>query len=235
MPITLLDIILLLVMLISGLLAMIRGFMRVSVAAVCCITAQLLTITISFSALLPIAKQYFANDYIATGAVLTVIGVIFFVTLLAILVIAARLSHKILDHRIGPLDRMLGCILGLARGLLIVVATYTAFVWLVPANAHPDWIRDAKSSVILRETGQWLMSANFQALDNLSFAQFSFSILGGVLFAITIDFWAVYIRLAGYGPLQLGSLQLGSRGGLVTADGLTDRMFERRSEPESDQ
>jgi membrane protein required for colicin V production len=64
----------------------------------------------------------------------------------------------ILDSRIGALDRTLGFLFGLARGLLIVVVAFLFFSWLVPDKQRPDWITTAKSRTVLDGTGQWLMS-----------------------------------------------------------------------------
>ena len=66
MPITLLDVILLLVMLISGLLAMIRGFMREVLSIAAWIIAALVTLY-GFPRLLPVAKGYFSSNVVATG------------------------------------------------------------------------------------------------------------------------------------------------------------------------
>ena len=45
----------------------------------------------------------------------------------------------ILDSRIGALDRTLGFLFGLGRGLIIVVVAFLFFAWLVPADKQPDW------------------------------------------------------------------------------------------------
>ena len=60
MPITLLDIVLIVVMLISGLLAMVRGFMREVLSIIAWILAAGATLY-AYSKLLPLAKQYFNN------------------------------------------------------------------------------------------------------------------------------------------------------------------------------
>jgi membrane protein required for colicin V production len=154
MPITLLDIILLLVMLISGLLAMIRGFMREVLSIGAWIIAALVTLY-GYSRLLPVAKSYFNSDMVAAGA--TVAG-IFLITLLIVSVITVRISDMILDSRVGALDRTLGFLFGLGRGLIIVVVAFLFFAWLVPDRSQPQWVRDAKSRVVLQSTGQWLIS-----------------------------------------------------------------------------
>jgi membrane protein required for colicin V production len=154
MPITLLDIILLLVMLVSGLLAMIRGFMREILSIGSWGVAALVTLY-SYPRVLPLAKQYFASDSVAAAVSA---GGIFLGTLLIVSIITARLSDMILDSRVGALDRTLGFLFGLARGLVIVVVAFLFFAWLVPDRSQPEWVRSAKSKLVLQNTGQWLMS-----------------------------------------------------------------------------
>jgi membrane protein required for colicin V production len=154
MPITLLDIILLAVMLISGLLAMIRGFMREILSIAAWIAAALATLYF-FNRLVPYAQQYFNNDIVAKAAV---IGGVFLGTLLIVSVITVRISDMILDSRIGALDRTLGFLFGLARGLIIVVVAFLFFDWLVPQKSQPGWVTGAKSRVVLASTGDWLKS-----------------------------------------------------------------------------
>src|SRR6266540_2242465 len=69
MPITILDIILLGVMLVSALLAMIRGFMREILSIASWVIAALVTLY-AYSKLLPFAKSYFNNDIVAAAVVI---------------------------------------------------------------------------------------------------------------------------------------------------------------------
>jgi membrane protein required for colicin V production len=154
MPITLLDIVLIAVMLISGLLAMVRGFMREVLSIIAWILAAGATLY-AYSKLLPLAKQYFNNDIVAAVAV---IGGVFLLTLLIVSILTVRISDMVLDSRVGALDRTLGFLFGLARGLVIVVVAFMFFNWLVPDRSQPEWVRTAKSKVVLTGTGQWLMS-----------------------------------------------------------------------------
>jgi membrane protein required for colicin V production len=68
MPITLLDIILIGVMLISALLAMIRGFMR-EVLSIAAWVDRSGGHAYSYTKLLPFAKTYFNNDIVAAAVV----------------------------------------------------------------------------------------------------------------------------------------------------------------------
>jgi membrane protein required for colicin V production len=154
MPITLLDIILLAIMLVSALLAMVRGFMREVLSIASWGAAALLTVY-AYPRLLPMAKQYINHDIAAS---VVVIAGVFLGTLLIVSVITIKISDMILDSRIGALDRTLGFLFGLARGLVIVVVAFVFFDWLVPAKSQPGWVRDAKSKVVLKGTGDWLVS-----------------------------------------------------------------------------
>src|SRR5438045_971388 len=96
-----------------------------------------------------------ASETIATIALVagTFIG-----TLIVVSVITVRISDMILDSRIGALDRTLGFLFGLARGLLIVVVAYEFFIWLVPEKQRPDWVQQAKVRRVLQGSGGWLSS-----------------------------------------------------------------------------
>jgi membrane protein required for colicin V production len=154
MPITWLDMILIGVMLISALLAMIRGFMREVLSIAAWVIAAIVTLY-SYAKLLPFAKTYFNNDIVATAVV---VGGTFVLTLLVVSVITVRFSDMVLDSRVGALDRTMGFLFGLGRGLIIVVVAFLFFAWLVPERSQPEWVRSAKSRVVLQGTGDWLIS-----------------------------------------------------------------------------
>src|SRR5216110_856642 len=162
MPIAILDLVLLAVMLISGLLAMVRGFMR-EILSIAAWGAAALATLYSFSRLLPTAKTYFNNDTVAS---IVVVAGVFVGTLIVVSVLTVRVSDMILDSRIGALDRTLGFLFGLGRGLIIVVVAFLFFSWLVPANKQPEGVRNAKSRVVLQGTGEWLQALLPQDMDN---------------------------------------------------------------------
>jgi len=155
MPITLLDILLLVVMLISGLLAMIRGFMR-EVLSIAAWAISAIAAIYFAGRLAPIVK---ANVNVGdTPANAIAAAAVFLLVLLLVSIITVRISDMILDSRVGALDRTLGFLFGLGRGLIIVVVAFLFFAWLVPDRSQPDWVKSAKSRLVLQSTGQWLMS-----------------------------------------------------------------------------
>src|SRR5262245_41973253 len=158
-----LDIFLIVVMLISGLLAMVRGFMREVLSIVAWVAAAVAALY-SVPKLLPYATQYLAgwNEWVVRGIVA---GGVFLATLIIVSIFTVRLSDKILDSRIGALDRSLGFMFGLARGLIIVVVAFVFFNWLVPQKSQPEAIKSARSRVVLQGTGDWLKGLLPENLD----------------------------------------------------------------------
>jgi membrane protein required for colicin V production len=154
MPITLLDIVLIVVMLISGLLAMVRGFMREILSIIAWALAAVAGLYGALKLATP-AKAYFGN--LPDSAVVAGVALgCFLLTLIVVSVITVRISDMVLDSRVGALDRTLGFLFGLARGLFIVVVAFVFFNWLVPDKSQPNWVKSAKSLVVLKATGEKL-------------------------------------------------------------------------------
>ena len=154
MPFSWLDIILAAIMLISGFLAMLRGLTREVLSILSWALAALATLYF-FPKYQAQARVYIEPALLA-DAVLA--GGIFLVVLIIVSLITVRISDGVLDSRIGALDRTLGFVFGLARGLVLVVIAYLFFTWLVPEDTQPEWIRTARSLPILKQTGAGIVS-----------------------------------------------------------------------------
>jgi membrane protein required for colicin V production len=153
MPVSVLDLVVIGVVLISALLAAVRGFTREVLAIVAWVSAAAAAWFLHKAAL-PYAEQYIANKTIALVAV---IGGIFILTLIVVSIITVKISDLILDSRIGALDRTLGFAFGAARGLLLCVIGWIFFSWL-SSGKMPEWAANAKSRPMLQSTGDSLQS-----------------------------------------------------------------------------
>lgn len=154
MPITMLDGILLVIMLISAVLAMIRGFVR-EVLSIASWIAAAVAAFLLYGKVLPYAKQYISHDLVALGVSA---AAVFIVTLLIVSYITMRISDFVLDSRIGALDRTLGFVFGAVRGLLLVVVAMMFFNWFVQPEQQPNWVLQAKSRPILMSIGERLVA-----------------------------------------------------------------------------
>lgn len=157
MPVTILDLVVIGVVLLSALLAAVRGFTREVLAIVSWVAAA--AVAWAFHPqLVPFIKQYIpassAQDMISLVAA---IAVLFLGTLIVVSIVTARISDFVLDSRIGALDRTLGFVFGAARGLLLAVIGYLFFTALVGTEKMPVWAKEAKSRPMLEETGRSLV------------------------------------------------------------------------------
>ncbi len=152
--ITLLDGIVIVVMLVSALLAMYRGFLREVLSIASWIAAAAVTY-LFHKQLIPTVKIYIPNEQVAQGV--TIVG-LFLVTLLIVSWITMKISDFVLDSAFGALDRSAGFLFGAARGLLLIVVAMQFFNGFVPAQQQPKWITGAKSKSIVDFLGDKLLA-----------------------------------------------------------------------------
>ena len=100
------------IVLISALLAMVRGFTR-EVLAIASWGAAAVAAIYFHPYLLPFVKNYISKDAVALAVAA---AIVFFVTLIVVSVITIKISDAILDSKVGPLDRSLGFVFGAVRG-----------------------------------------------------------------------------------------------------------------------
>jgi membrane protein required for colicin V production len=165
MPFSVVDLVILGLILISALLATIRGFTREALAIASWVAAAIVAYMF-YDQFVPLAKQYVSpRDPVAIGVSA---GGIFLVTLIVAYMITARFSDMVLDSRIGALDRSLGFIFGAARGFLIAVVGYGFFTFFAGAAAQNyPWVKEAKMLPMLDSAYASLRAALPDNLDTL--------------------------------------------------------------------
>ena len=151
MPITLLDGIVIGFVLVSAMLAMVRGFSR-EILSIASWVAAAAAAYFFYPAVLPYVATYIDHDMVALAVAA---AIVFFVALIVVTVITMKVADFIIDSKVGPLDRTLGFIYGAARGLLVLAVALLVFSWLVGSNP-PAWVTEAKSRPLLESIGTWL-------------------------------------------------------------------------------
>jgi membrane protein required for colicin V production len=149
-----LDLGLIIIVLVSALLSMLRGFTR-EVLAIASWGIAAAAAYYFYPAGVPYLKPYISKETILPYASA---AIIFFLTLIVISIITVKVSDAILDSKVGALDRSLGFLFGAARGLLLCVVAFLFFNWLVPGKSQPDWVKNAKTRPFLQNTGEQLMA-----------------------------------------------------------------------------
>lgn len=153
MPITSFDGLFVAIVLVSAVLAMVRGFVREIISIIPWILAALAAYRFH-DVLVPYLQDYLSSNLIA---IVASVGIIVVVTLLITGLLSRRLSDMILDSRIGPLDRSIGFVFGAARGLLLMVVVAVVFNWFVSGPLQPAWISNSKSKPMLDSIGNRLI------------------------------------------------------------------------------
>jgi membrane protein required for colicin V production len=156
---TLLDFILIGIMLLSGLLALARGFTRevlslvawgaAAVAAYFAIK-QPAFITFAMTSVPYLEKEVLAQIAVGVAA--------FVVVLIVVSILSVKISDYVVDSAAGGFDRTLGFIFGVARGFIFVAIAYLFYGWLLPFDKQEPWVRSAMSLPLLKSTGETLLA-----------------------------------------------------------------------------
>jgi len=145
-----LDIGLAIVMLISGYLAMLRGLTREVLAILSWGVAAFATMLL-WPQYRDDVRGYISPDILAD---IVLAAGIFILVLIVVSLLTVYIADKVLDSRIGALDRTLGVVFGLARGLILVVILYLFLNMVVPKETQPIWVQQARSLPLIEQTGE---------------------------------------------------------------------------------
>ncbi|MGH1351442.1 MAG: CvpA family protein [Methyloligellaceae bacterium] len=154
---SILDVILVLVMFLSGVLAMIRGFTRevLSIASWLASAIAVLLMLKYFPETSAILEKFIGHKVAAQAIFSLILAtiVLVFVHLFTIWV-----SDRVLSSSMGALDHTLGFIFGLGRGLVLIVVLYLLFANLVTKQTHDSWVQNSRSLPLVQGTGEMIIS-----------------------------------------------------------------------------
>jgi len=159
MPFTFLDFILLGIMLVSGLLALARGFTREVLSLVAwgaaAVAAYFAIKQPEFVEFAKTSIPYLDREILAQIAVG---AAAFLVVLIIVSIISVKISDYVVDSSAGSFDRTLGFIFGVARGFVFVVIAYLFYGWLMPVEKQQTWVKNAYSLPMIKSAGEGLLS-----------------------------------------------------------------------------
>jgi membrane protein required for colicin V production len=158
-----LDLAVIIIVLVSGLLALLRGFTREVLAILSWVAAAVAAYYLHPMAL-PYVKPYISKEELALAAA---VAAVFFVALVLVSIFTVKLSDIILDSKIGALDRSLGFVFGAVRGMLLAVVAFVFYGWLVPDANQPEWVRDARAKPLLQAGGERLRDLLPEDIDSI--------------------------------------------------------------------
>jgi len=149
------DIAILAVLLLSALAAFSRGIVR-EVLAVASWIVAIFAVVYLLAPLRPFLRQYITYNLAAdiiTGAVIFVVALAICATL------SSYLSRNIRSSAMGAIDRSLGLLFGLARGVVLVCLAYMLMAWVMPVEKErPAWLQQARSMPMVASAAEYLRS-----------------------------------------------------------------------------
>jgi membrane protein required for colicin V production len=139
------DIIVILVVVLSGLFAFARGFVKEALSVAAWAGAGLATLY-SLPYVQPFAERLLPKGMvadIAAGAA------VFIVVLIVLSLLTSAISRRVKESSLSAIDRTLGLLFGLVRGAVIACLLYLGVTWALPEASRPEWIRQARTVPLL--------------------------------------------------------------------------------------
>jgi membrane protein required for colicin V production len=156
-----LDLAIIAVIALSALFAFARGFVREALSIVAWVGAAAITLY-GFNKVYAVIVKFVTTPLLAD----LIAGAGLFVTSLVALTIATGYVARFVDgSALSPIDRTLGLIFGLARGVVLVCLAYLVVDVSLPQNERPIWIKEAKSERFLARGADMLREALPESLQ----------------------------------------------------------------------
>lgn len=147
------DILVFLIIGLSGLFAFFKGAVREVLSIVSWIGAGYITF-VARPVIDPLVSEYISSPLLS--AAITILSV-FIIALLILSQIARMVSSRIEDGSGGTLNRTLGLLFGLARGLIIVGIIYSAIVIYSP-DETPEFLANAKTLPVMEASSAVMLA-----------------------------------------------------------------------------
>jgi membrane protein required for colicin V production len=147
------DIAVLLVVAFSGMLGLLRGMVREIFGLIAWAGAAVAAIWY-FPQAQGIARKSIDNPDLADPVAF---GVVFLVVLIALSLIARMLGGAVRRSALGSLDRTLGLLFGLARGVALLIAAYVIAGIVEPVDQWPDQVLEARSLPSIYLGAAWVV------------------------------------------------------------------------------
>src|SRR6185369_4335448 len=145
MPHTAVDIAVIAVILISAVLAFIRGLTREVISLGTWLLAVYLAFT-QYARVTPYLEEKISNPVMRD-----VCGgfIIFAVVMLILLPIGFYLRGFVKGEQVTAVDRSLGFVFGAGRGYLLMAMLYLIISWVMPEEKQPPWLKESNTRPVL--------------------------------------------------------------------------------------
>ncbi len=165
-PFNIVDIVVVVLVLLSAVFAFYRGFVR-EILAIAGWGGAVVVTYFAYPHVRPYVEPYLPADWLVDGAT---IGGVFLVSLVVFWLIIHAIVVQVKDSPLNALDRSLGFLFGVARGVLIIalaflVGQYT--MWKDGEEQRPEWVSGARALPIIEYSANLIAAALPEDILNL--------------------------------------------------------------------
>ena len=140
-PLTLADLAIIGILLVSAVLAFARGFVH-EVLSMGAWVGAAFAVIFGLPLVRPFARSVISLPLLADFAAG---GVIFILALLVLSLATRAIARQVQGSALNAVDRSLGFVFGLLRGAVLVCLAYIPLAWLMSPGEQPTWIREARA------------------------------------------------------------------------------------------
>jgi membrane protein required for colicin V production len=153
LPFGIIDVCFVAILVISGILAYIRGLVREVLSVAAWVGAAFVTLY-GYRPLQPVSHKYIENPMVAD---LVTGGVLFIGSLIVFSLVASVLSRSVRESAASGFDRALGFAFGVLRGVVLVCLLYLSAAWFWQNNLPPA-ITQARTFPLIDGSTQILLA-----------------------------------------------------------------------------
>jgi membrane protein required for colicin V production len=155
------DLAIVAVIALSAVFAFARGFVRETLSIIAWVGAAVITLY-GFDRVYSFVARFVTTPLLAD----LIAGAGLFVVSLIVLTIATGYVARFVEgSSLSPVDRTLGLIFGLVRGVALVCLAYLVVDLTLPQNDRPSWIKEAKSERFLAKGADAIRDALPESLQ----------------------------------------------------------------------
>jgi membrane protein required for colicin V production len=156
-----LDLAIIAVIALSAIFAFARGFVREALSIVAWVGAAAITLY-CFNNVYGMIIRFVSTPLLAD---LVAGAGLFVISLIVLTILTGYLARFVQSSALSPIDRTLGLVFGLARGVVLVSLAYLVVDISLPQNDRPPWIKEAKSERFLVKGADVLREALPESLQ----------------------------------------------------------------------
>ena len=147
------DTVVLLVVILSAIVAFARGFVTEALGVGAWVGAYFLSGGLA-SSVRPMMRDWLGNPDIADPAAY---AAVFLFGLIVLSILTGMIGSAVRSSSLGGIDRTLGMVFGIARGVLILAAAYVAATFVLPTDRWPDSVVQARSLPYIYNTATMIV------------------------------------------------------------------------------